>query len=490
MKNSSIFVLAILLLAAGGWGCRSNRASKFTGAAGEVHLVVLDPGHFHAALVQKVSYGQVNANVHVYAPESEDVGLYLDKISSYNARKDDPTRWNEIVYKGPDFLQRMLDERRGNVVVLAGRNGVKIDYILAAISANMNVLADKPMVIDGAGFQKLLGAFDKAQRKGLLLYDIMTERYEATNALQRELARMPELIGPIDKGTPDDPAIVQQSIHYFAKVVSGTSLVRPEWYFDTAQQGEGIVDATTHLIDLVQLTVAGEEPVDYTRDVHISSASRWQTSLSRAQYHFVTGKANFADFLAPYIQNDTLKVFANGQIDYSLRGVNVRVIARWDYMAPAGGDNEYAVVRGSKGSVVILQGAAQNYKPTLYVEAAAGQDTTAFGSTLRGCVARLAAGAWPGLNVVAVGPVGLSELKYVPKASDDMVVPPPVGRWQIVIPDSYDVGHEAHFGQVAENFLHFLVLGKLPEWEVAGMKAKYYITTTALEMALKAPNAK
>ncbi|MDD4516484.1 putative oxidoreductase C-terminal domain-containing protein, partial [Massilibacteroides sp.] len=43
------------------------------------------------------------------------------------------------------------------------------------------------------------------------------------------------------------------------------------------------------------------------------------------------------------------------------------------------------------------------------------------------------------------------------------------GVWQIQIPAKYRVGHEAHFGQVTENFLQYLKDGKLPEWEVPNM---------------------
>lgn len=32
-----------------------------------VNLIVLEPGHFHAALVQNTSYDNVNPLVHVYA---------------------------------------------------------------------------------------------------------------------------------------------------------------------------------------------------------------------------------------------------------------------------------------------------------------------------------------------------------------------------------------------------------------------------------------
>ena len=52
-------------------------------------------------------------------------------------------------------------------------------------------------------------------------------------------------------------------------------------------------------------------------------------------------------------------------------------------------------------------------------------------------------------------------------------------------PDKYRIGHEAHFGQVTEKYLRFLVDGKLPDWEVPNMIAKYYTTTMALEMALR-----
>ena len=52
-----------------------------------------------------------------------------------------------------------------------------------------------------------------------------------------------------------------------------------------------------------------------------------------------------------------------------------------------------------------------------------------------------------------------------------------------MIPDSYRVGHEAHFGQVTENFLRYLSEGELPDWEVPGMIAKYYTTTQAWKMA-------
>ncbi len=55
--------------------------------------------------------------------------------------------------------------------------------------------------------------------------------------------------------------------------------------------------------------------------------------------------------------------------------------------------------------------------------------------------------------------------------------------WHIVIPDKCRVGHEAHFRNVMEAYLQYLAEGRLPEWEVPNMIAKYYITTRSLELA-------
>jgi hypothetical protein len=88
---------------------------------------MLDPGHFHAALVQKSVYPDIDTVVHVYAPGGQELQAYLSLIEKYNTRGDAPTRWKEEVYQGPDFLSRMLTEKAGNVVVIAGNNKRKID---------------------------------------------------------------------------------------------------------------------------------------------------------------------------------------------------------------------------------------------------------------------------------------------------------------------------------------------------------------------------
>ena len=57
----------------GGQKLAETTTTKFTGAKGEVKLMTLDPGHFHAALIQKTMYEQIDPTVYVYAPEGDDV---------------------------------------------------------------------------------------------------------------------------------------------------------------------------------------------------------------------------------------------------------------------------------------------------------------------------------------------------------------------------------------------------------------------------------
>ena len=53
-------------------------------------------------------------------------------------------------------------------MVVAGKNSKKIDYVLEAVKAGLNVYADKPLVIDPEGFEKLKEAFRIANEKGVV----------------------------------------------------------------------------------------------------------------------------------------------------------------------------------------------------------------------------------------------------------------------------------------------------------------------------------
>lgn len=438
-------------------GCRQTPA-RFTGAPGKVKLLTLDPGHFHAALVQKSMYEQVSPEVYVYAPEGPDVRGHLELIERYNQRAENPTAWTEHVYTGPDFLERMLREKKGNVVVLAGNNARKTDYIYRCVDAGFHVLADKPMVITPEDFPLLERAFERARANGVLLYDIMTERYEITTILQKELSQIPAVFGELQKGTVDEPAVTKESVHHFFKYVSGKPLRRPAWFFDSAQQGEGLADVSTHLVDLIQWECFPGRIIDKS-DIEIISARRWTTPLSREQFSEVTGLDGFPDYLKGAVKDGRLDVYSNGEMNYTINGVHARVSVIWNYEAPEGaGDTHYSIMRGTRCNLIIRQGAEENYMPTLYVEAAEGRR---IGRALRTAVRRTLQATYPGLDLERLGE----------------------GRWKVVIPDKYRVGHEAHFGEVTEKYLRYLSEGKLPDWETPNMIAKYYTITQALKKA-------
>lgn len=420
-------------------------------------LIVVEPGHFHAALVQKTMYEDLDSTVHVYATDSPDLESYLSRIEKFNTREDDPTRWNEKVYRGADFMEKMLAEKAGSVVVLAGNNQKKTEYIKKSIDAGLNVLADKPMAIDDNGFNLLKEAFASAEQNNVLLYDIMTERYEITNTLQRELALIDDIFGELQKGTPEDPAVVKESVHHFFKYVSGEPLVRPAWFFDVEQQGEGIVDVTTHLVDLIQWSSFPDQSLDYQKDVEITRAVRKPTTMTKEQFNLVTKLDSYPEYLQKDLKDDVLNVYANGDIYYKLKGVNAKVSVIWNYQAPEGtGDTHYSIMKGSKANLVVRQGKEQNFKPVLFIEAV-------------NATPEYEAAVTENFKALQTKYAGI-ELKKIAKG------------WEIVIPQSYETGHEAHFGEVTSKYMQFLKAGKLPEWEVPNMITKYFITTQALKM--------
>ena len=196
----------------------------------EIKVMVLDPGHFHAALVQKEMYPELSKRVYVYAPVGGDVLDYLNRVTAFNLRKKDPTNWEIELHASPDFLERMLRERPGNIVILAGRNLPKIDRIKASIDAGLPVLADKPWIIRPADFQKLSNVLDEAEQKKVAAYDIMTERYEVTSILQRELVNDTAVFGNLLPGTEAQPAISARSVHNLMKVVAGIPIRRPSGF--------------------------------------------------------------------------------------------------------------------------------------------------------------------------------------------------------------------------------------------------------------------
>jgi hypothetical protein len=141
--------------------------------------------------------------------------------------------------------------------------------------------------------------------------------------------------------------------------------------------------------------------------------------------------------------------------------VYAKVSVTWNYSYPeGGGDTHYSIMKGSKAHLIIEQGKEQNYRPTLFIKVVANTDLALYEQDLQLALKQIT-DKYPGVTLC--------------KKEKDV--------WKVEVPDKYHNGHEAHFGQVTENFLQYLKEGKLPGWEVPNMIAKYYVTTHAQELA-------
>ena len=465
----SVALLAVAILALWSLPQSESLAQQKTKSKdmNEVKIMTLDPGHFHAGLVQKEMYPDVSPRVHVYAPLGFDLYEHLKRIANFNNRKDSPTRWEMEIHAGGDPLARMLAERPGNVVTMAGRNQGKIDRIKASVEGGLNVLVDKPWIINAADFPKLEATFKAAESKKLIAYDIMTERSEITTILQKELIHAPEVFGQMQKGSESDPAVYIESIHHILKVVAGAPNIRPAWFFDVKQQGEGVADVGTHLVDLVQWMLFPEQVIDYKKDVNVISGKRWPTVMSLPEFSRVTNEKAFPDYLSASVKDGKLDYYCNGAMTYALRGIHTKLDVIWNYEAPAGGgDTHVAIFKGTKSSLEIRQGKEENWKPELYVVPNSASSKADILAALKKKVAALQS-KYTGVGVEERG-----------------------NRLLVTIPDKFRDGHEAHFAEVMRRFLGYLRDPKtLPAWENPNMLAKYYTTTKGLEMGYRSTTA-
>ncbi len=426
----------------------------------DVTLAIADPGHFHAALIQKHMYPGVSPRVAVYAPLGPDLIDYLGRVARFNLRAEDPTRWALDVHAEPEAFDRLLAEPPGRVVVFSGRNRGKIDRIVQSLEAGHHVLADKPWIITPADLPKLESALALAEPRGLVAYDIMTERFEITSMLQRELVGDEALFGALESGAPDAPAVTATSVHHLMKTVAGVPLRRPAWFFDIREVGEALADVGTHVVDLVQETAFPDRATDYRRDLEVLAGRRWPTTISRAQFQAVTGEADFPAALGEWIQDGVLSYFCNNRVEYRNRGAHVRLDILWNWDAPAGAGDLFEIVfRGTRARVEIRQGPAEHFVPELYVVPnRADRAADVFGALERRVAALQA--TWPGVACVTLG-----------------------GEARLEIPQVYRVGHEAHFAQVASRFFEYLnAPASLPAWERPNMVAKYFVSTRGVEL--------
>jgi predicted dehydrogenase len=416
-------------------------------------LLFYEPGHFHAALTLRNANPRVSADVHVYAHPGPDRDAFLGLVEAFNARGKSPTQWRAHVHETDDPLNRLIQDRRGDMVVLAGKNAEKLAAIARLHAAGFQVLADKPWLTSSAAQADL----HRVTAGPPLAMDIMTERHEVLARLRQRVVATPRLFGEFARSA-EHPAIEIASMHHLYKVVNGKPLRRPPWYYDVGVQGDGLVDIQSHLADQVQWMVLGAQVGEPERDIELHAARRWATPVSLDLYRESTGEAAFPEALREFVHDGVLALPCNGEIDYSLRGVRVRQRAEWGQReAPGGGDLHPCVVRGTRCNLHVHHGPETGHVAELHLEPVAGNHIQA---PLEEFIAD-AQHDFPDLGTQVI----------------DM-------GYTFTIPGALRTTHESHFAMVLEDFLDYVDTQRWPDWLLPGIRMRYELLARARELAL------
>ena len=415
-------------------------------------LLFLEPGHFHAALILRVKNPRVDSVVHLYARPGPERDAFIALVRSFNARDTDPTSWEVHVHESDSPENELVDERRGAIVVLAGRNQPKLGAIARLHEAGFHVLADKPWLTDPAA----LPALATATAGPPLAMDIMTFRHDSVARLIHRIAASPELFGELDRRS-QEPAIDLRSKHHLLKVVNGTPLARPPWYYDTEVQGNGLVDIQSHMTDQAQWLVDDGSGFDFGHDCALESARLWSTPVTLELFRASTGLGDFPETIADRFEDGVLDLACNGEIRYRLRGAAVRQRADWGPREPeGGGDAHQSTVRGEHATIVGVRGAQTGFRSELHVSPRI--PGRAFDARLDRAFT-----AWA------------QELPGLSRRASRF------GQ-EIVIPARLHTTHEAHFPMVLDDFLDLLDADEWPAALASRIRFRYTLLAKAREL--------
>lgn len=422
-------------------------------------LLILNPGHFHAALVLRDRHPSLSDDIYVYSEPGPDLDHFLEIAESFNNRQVDPTRWQINIYKGSDYLQKLVDESKGDIVILAGRNNTKMKDIETLNRTGLAILADKPWVTTEEALPFLRSAMSDDRP---LTEDIMTERYEIATMLQKEFIAEEKVFGQIRVEDDASPAVFKECVHHLYKIVNEKPLIRPAWFFDINIQGEGIVDTTIHLVDMTHWMLFPGKPIDFENDIDLIDARRWVTKVPLERFTEITMMNQFPDAISKYLKDDILDYFCNGELVYRVHGVPVHLREIWNLeVPPGGGDTHRSLIKGTRSDLMVRQLPERGFKTELLV--VPRENFEQVEKIVKTCLDNWS-DLYPGLSCVHEKNAIL-----------------------IQIPDKLRTTHEQHFCEVRDAFLENLDKDTAPPERRASTIAKYTLLTKARTKALASP---
>jgi predicted dehydrogenase len=414
-------------------------------------LAFLEPGHVHAALTQGTPHPNVREEIFVYAPPGAELDDFLALIDAFNRRPERPTAWKPVVRAGDGALERLVGDRPGDVVILAGKNDRKMAMMRRLHDAGFHVLADKPWLAGPDGLEDLRHTLSG----GPLAVEIMTGRHEITSKLTRKLVGEAEVFGGFDGEGMGKPAIEISSVHHLEKMVNGAPLRRPVWYFDVRVQGDGIADIPTHMVDQVQrLVAAASDDAAAPPALDLIAARRWATQVPRSLFARVTGRPDFPAELDEVVAGSELSYRGNAELSFRLGAVTAALDTRWDLSEPpGGGDTHRSVIRGTRVEIRVDQSAATGFRRRLSV--VPRREASRTKAALERAITKWQ-GECPGLALSEAG-----------------------SGWEISVPRALASGHESHFPLVLADFLALVERGSWPPALATDTLAKYTLLTRA-----------
>lgn len=410
-------------------------------------LLFLEPAHFHATLTLREAHPRVSDEIVVYAAEGPDLRDFLALVDRFNRRAERPTRWRPAVIPGDRPLERLVAERRGDAVVLAGKNGGKARTMARLHEAGFHVLADKPWLVEPDDLVPV-----RASLAGWpFCMEIMTGRHDVAAGLFKRLVGTRDVFGDF-RG--DAPAIEIESVHHLEKLVDGAPLRRPWWFFDVRVQGSGAVDIPTHVVDQTQWLLEGRSAA-HAEPPGLVAARTWATPVPLDVFRRITGEGRFPDALRPHVDADVLRYACNAELEFRIDGVTARASVSWRLSTPAGGGDTHATVaRGTRADIVMERAAHTGYRRRLLV--APHDDAGGVTQAMADMVAE-ARRELPGLAVASAGD----------------------GRLELTIPAGLDAGHESHFPLVLDRFLKTIDDGRWPATLTERTLSKYTLLAEA-----------
>jgi predicted dehydrogenase len=422
-------------------------------------LLIFNPGHFHAALVLRERHPSLADNIYVYSEPGPDLDRFLEIVESFNDRQVNPTHWQINVYRGKDSLEKLIEGKKGDIVVLAGRNNTKMKNIDAVNRAGFSILADKPWVTTEEALPFLRSTMAAGQP---LAADIMTERYEIATLLQKAFLAEKKVFGKIRIEKDTSPSVFKECVHHLYKIVNEKPLVRPAWYFDIDVQGEGIVDTTIHLVDMTQWMLFPGTPIDYDKDMQLIDARRWATRVPLDKFAKITGADDFPQNIREYVKDDILDYFCNGELIYRIRDVPVYLREIWYLEEPPGGrDTHRSLIKGTRSDLMIRQLRENDFKTELLIVPRENREQVE--NAVKLCLTKWSE-RYPGLSAT-----------------------PEKNALLIQIPDNIRTTHEQHFYRVRDAFIEQLNKGTEPPEHRACTIAKYTLLAKARTKALASP---